>query len=84
MDCLSGAKYFNKIDLKIGYHCWHYFGRPGSNPLLVKKTQDIGPTKQDSVDNAYDADEVSPEISYGDYKNQVSIVMSRISLLQYY
>ena len=53
----------------------------GLDPLFVNKTQDIVPIEKDSIENTYDIDEVSPEISYRDFQNQVSVVMSGISLL---
>ena len=56
----------------------------GSDSLFVNKYQDISPTEQDCVGNTYDVDEVSPNISYGDYQNQVSAVISRISPLLFY
>ena len=40
---------------------------PGSNPLFINKTQDIVPADKNYVGNTCDVDEVSPEISYGDY-----------------
>ena len=60
------------------------FGRPKFKPSIVNKTEDTILTEQDSIDNTYDADEVSPKISYGDFQNQVSAIMSGISLLKYY
>ena len=40
---------------------------PGSEPYVsIKKSQDNVPTEQGSVRRTYDADVVSPDISYGE------------------
>ena len=56
----------------------------GSDSLFINKYQDISPTKKDCVGNTNDANEVSPDISYGDYQNQVFAVISGISPLHFY